>query len=69
VGEFGSLFDYDAKTGRQAGGWSNKLIWGDDKLVLASLKNGPMRHEIEKADGLKLVIYSLQRVPGKRRNA
>jgi len=21
-----SLFDYDAKTGRQAGGWSNKLI-------------------------------------------
>jgi hypothetical protein len=56
-----SMLDYDAKTGRQAGGWSNKLIWGDNKLVLASLKNGPMRHEIEKADGLKLVIYSLQR--------
>jgi adenine-specific DNA-methyltransferase len=51
----GGLFDYDAKTGRQAGGWSNKLIWGDNKLVLASLKNGPLRQEIEKAGGLKLV--------------
>jgi hypothetical protein len=51
----GGLFDYDAKTGRQAGGWSNKLIWGDNKLVLASLKNGPLRQEIERAGGLKLV--------------
>lgn len=51
----GGLFDFDAKTGRQAGGWSNKLIWGDNKLVLASLKNGPLRQEIEKAGGLKLV--------------
>lgn len=49
------LFDFDAATGRQAGGWTNKLIWGDNKLVLASLKNGPMRQEIEKAGGLKLV--------------
>jgi len=40
--------------GRQ-GGWSNKLIWGDNKLVLASLKGGPLRHEIEAAGGLKLV--------------
>lgn len=53
--QVGGLFDYDAKTGRQAGGWSNKLIWGDNKLVLASLKNGPLRQEIEKAGGLKLV--------------
>ncbi len=53
--QIGGLFDYDAKTGRQAGGWSNKLIWGDNKLVLASLKNGPLRQEIEKAGGLKLV--------------
>ena len=53
--QVGGLFDFDAKTGRQAGGWSNKLIWGDNKLVLASLKNGPMRGEIEKAGGLKLV--------------
>jgi DNA modification methylase len=41
--------------GRQAGGWSNKLIWGDNKLVLASLKGGPLRREIEAAGGLKLV--------------
>jgi DNA modification methylase len=53
--QVGGLFDYDAQTGRQAGGWSNKLIWGDNKLVLASLKNGPLRQEIEKAGGLKLV--------------
>lgn len=42
-------------SGRQQSGWSNKLIWGDNKLVLSSLKNGPMREEIEKAGGLKLV--------------
>src|SRR5215210_6486727 len=49
------LFQMDRATGRQAGGWSNKLIWGDNKLVLASLKNGPLRREIEAAGGLKLV--------------
>ncbi len=41
--------------GRQSGGWSNKLIWGDNKLVLSALKNGPLRKEIEDAGGLKLV--------------
>ncbi len=41
--------------GRQSGGWTNKLIWGDNKLVLSSLKNGPMRREIEAAGGLKLI--------------
>ena len=41
--------------GRQSGGWTNKLIWGDNKLVLASLKNGPLRKQIEDAGGLKLV--------------
>jgi hypothetical protein len=41
--------------GRQSGGWSNKLIWGDNKLVLSSLKGGPLRREIEAAGGLKLV--------------
>ena len=41
--------------GRQGGGWSNKLIWGDNKLVLASLKGGPLRREIEAAGGLKLI--------------
>lgn len=41
--------------GRQIGGWSNKLIWGDNKLVLSSLKGGPLRKQIEDAGGLKLV--------------
>jgi adenine-specific DNA-methyltransferase len=49
------LFQMDRTTGRQSGGWTNKLIWGDNKLVLSSLKNGPLRREIEKAGGLKLV--------------
>jgi adenine-specific DNA-methyltransferase len=49
------LFDFDARTGRQSGGWTNKLIWGDNKLVLAALKNGPLRREIDRAGGLKLV--------------
>src|SRR3989338_3789413 len=46
------LFD---TSGRQIRGWSNKLIWGDNKLILSSLKNGPMRREIEKQGGLKLI--------------
>jgi adenine-specific DNA-methyltransferase len=49
------LFDFDARTGRQSGGWTNKLIWGENKLVLAALKNGPLRREIDRAGGLKLV--------------
>ena len=48
------LFDTDAR-GRQLKGWNNKLIWGDNKLILSSLKNGPMREEIEKQGGLKLI--------------
>lgn len=46
------LFD---TSGRQIRGWTNKLIWGDNKLILSSLKNGPMRQEIEKQGGLKLI--------------
>lgn len=46
------LFD---TSGRQIRGWTNKLIWGDNKLILSSLKNGPMRREIEKQGGLKLI--------------
>ena len=49
-----SLFNFDER-GRQLGGWTNKLIWGDNKLVLSSLKNGPLREEIEKAGGIKLI--------------
>jgi len=49
-----SLFDLDDR-GRQLKGWTNKLIWGDNKLILSSLKNGPLREEIEKQGGLKLI--------------
>lgn len=52
--QVGDLFHIGAG-GRQGGGWSNKLIWGDNKLVLSSLKGGPLRGEIEAAGGLKLV--------------
>lgn len=48
----GSLFDF---RGRQKAGWTNKLIWGDNKLILSSLKNGPIREEIEKEGGIKLI--------------
>lgn len=48
------IFTTDAR-GRQLKGWTNKLIWGDNKLVLSSLKNGPLREEIEKQGGLKLI--------------
>ena len=51
-----SLIDFETDTrGRQLGGWVNKLIWGDNKLVLSSLKNGPLREEIEKQGGIKLI--------------
>jgi len=46
------LFD---SRGRQLKGWTNKLIWGENKLILSSLKNGPLRDEIEKQGGLKLI--------------
>lgn len=42
-----SLFDIDNR-GRQLKGWTNKLI-------LSSLKNGPLREAIEKQGGLKLI--------------
>ena len=48
------LFSMDSR-GRQLKGWTNKLIWGDNKLILSSLKNGPMREEIEAQGGLKLI--------------
>jgi len=47
-----TLFD---TSGRQISGWTNKLIWGDNKLILSSLKNGQLRKEIEAQGGLKLV--------------
>ena len=52
TGEQLELYD---ERGRQLKGWTNKLIWGDNKLILSSLKNGPLREEIEKQGGLKLI--------------
>lgn len=49
-----SMFETDFR-GRQLKGWTNKLIWGDNKLILSSLANGPMREEIEREGGLKLI--------------
>lgn len=46
------LFD---PRGRQLRGWTNKLIWGDNKLILSSLKSGALREQIEDAGGLKLI--------------
>jgi DNA modification methylase len=48
------LFDFDDR-GRQIAGWTNKLIWGDNKLILSSLKSGVLREEIEKEGGIKLI--------------
>ena len=49
-----TLFKMDDR-GRQLTGWTNKLIWGDNKLILSSLKNGPLREEIERQGGIKLI--------------
>ncbi len=42
-------------SGRQTKGWTNKLIWGDNKLILSSLKSGALRRQIEDTGGLKLI--------------
>jgi DNA modification methylase len=46
---------FDGNSGRQLKGWSNKLIWGDNKFVLSSMRTGPLRDEIDKNGGIKLV--------------
>jgi adenine-specific DNA-methyltransferase len=51
----GDMFEMFDMRGRQLKGWTNKLIWGDNKLILSSLTNGPLREEIEKEGGLKLI--------------
>ena len=50
--EENQLLGFDS---RQAKGWTNKLIWGDNKLILSSLKSGALRRQIEEAGGLKLI--------------
>ena len=53
LGDFqAELFDI---RGGQLKGWTNKLIWGDNKLILSSLKSGALRQQIEEAGGLKLI--------------
>jgi hypothetical protein len=52
--QIASLFSADS-LGRQSSGWTSKLIWGNNNLVLSSLKNGPVRKQIEDAGGLKLI--------------
>ena len=47
--------EFEAVAGRQVKGWTNKLIWGDNKLILSSLKSGALRRQIEDAGGLKLI--------------
>ncbi len=58
---------FDMQTGRQIKGWNNKLIWGDNKLILSSLKNGPLREEIESQGGistrLEFICSSQHNVP------
>ena len=54
--QFG-LFD---TTGRQLKGWSNKLIWGENKFILSSLKSGSLRDEIDTNGGIKLVYIDLR---------
>ena len=46
---------FDASSGRQLKGWTNKLIWGDNNFILSSLKGGPLREEIEEQGGIKLI--------------
>jgi len=46
---------FDRQSGRQIKGWNNKLIWGDNKLILSSLKNGSLREEIEAQGGIKMI--------------
>ncbi len=46
---------FDPITGRQLKGWTNKLIWGDNKYILSSLKSGTVRDQIEANGGIKLI--------------
>ena len=46
---------FEFTSGRQTAGWTNKLIWGDNKYVISSLLYGPMRKEIENEGGVKLI--------------
>ncbi len=53
VGFQKTLFDIDYR-GRQQKGWTNKLIWGDNKLILSSLKNGSNKIVVENGQIIKV---------------
>lgn len=55
LGEENQALMFFDDRGRQKAGWNNKLIWGDNKLILSSLKNGPLYDEIKKEGGIKLI--------------
>ena len=46
---------FDFYSGQKTRDWTNKLIWGDNKYILSSIKNGPIRQEIERNGGIKLI--------------
>jgi DNA modification methylase len=39
----------------QSRAWTNKIIRGDNRLILSSLQSGALREEIEKQGGIKLI--------------
>ncbi len=40
-------YEFDTR-GRRLKGWTNELIWGDNKLILSPLKSGALCHQIAK---------------------
>ena len=45
-------FDIYDPSGRQIKGWTNKLIWGDNKLILLSLKHKAPASEVLRLPGI-----------------
>ena len=45
----------DFAKGQKLQGWTNKLIWGDNKFIISSILKGPMRNITEENGGVKLI--------------
>lgn len=45
---------FDPQTGRQIKDWNNKLIWGDNKFILSSLKKGKSKVIVDKGQVIKI---------------
>jgi adenine-specific DNA-methyltransferase len=54
-GDDSQLALFDTSTGRQVKGWTNKLIWGDNKFVLSSIIKGRLAQAIGEQGGVKLI--------------